>query len=353
MLILSGCLLGAVQIIAGVAIGLWLQRGAGTRFDARSDLHQAGEIAEQLRALADEMSSSAVVHRSQLEQASQQLQADATAGQTGLAELVTNIIGDIVHANQNLQSQLATAEGRLEQQAVEIKAHISRSMTDTLTGIPNRREFNVRLEERMNVWNRRQEVFCLLLVDVDHFKALNDKHGHQAGDAVLAALGKTLRSAVRCGDSVSRYGGEEFAILLPNTTLEQALEVGERVRTEVESQRVNHGGKSISVTISGGLAAIEKGDTAVKLIEKADEALYLAKALGRNQLHVHAACSSNAEIESVSRLAELVAAVDKECAGSAEENSITEAGSSLQRERISRKLTDACNELQRVVEARG
>ena len=137
--------------------------------------------------LASEMSSSVGEHRSEFDQASQLLTVGwRYGGDESIAELVVDVIGDVVHANQNLQSKLDMAEGRLQEQAVEIEAHISRSLTDPLTGLPNRREFNERLEERMGAWNRRHEVFSLLLLDVDHFKKLNDQHGHLAGDQVLA-----------------------------------------------------------------------------------------------------------------------------------------------------------------------
>ena len=204
------------------------------------------------------MSSSVGEHRSQLDQASQLLTTNEGGSDEALAELVVDVIGDIVRANQNLQSKLDTAESRLEEQAVEIEAHISRSLTDPLTGLPNRREFNDRLEERMAAWNRRQEVFSLLMLDVDHFKKLNDEHGHLAGDQVLAAIGRALRGAVRREDAVARYGGEEFAILLPNTSLEQARQVAQNVRDAVARVAVNHNGQKIAVTVSGGLAMIER-----------------------------------------------------------------------------------------------
>ena len=166
------------------------------------------------------------------------------AARTGdtIADLVMNVVGNIVHSNQSLQSKLDTAEGRLQEQAVEIEAHISRSLTDPLTGLPNRREFNERLEERMSAWNRRRESFSLLLLDVDHFKKLNDVHGHLVGDQVLAALGNTLRAAIRREDAVARYGGEEFAILLPNTSVEQAVLVGRKVREAASQIAVNYNG---------------------------------------------------------------------------------------------------------------
>ena len=203
-LVLGGGLLGAVQLAAGIAIGMWLRRSDRSEVHrGRQDMLRANAIANRLKALADEMSSSVGEHRSELDHASQLLTSTEARSDEALAELVVDVIGDMVRANQNLQSKLETAETRLQEQATEIETHISRSMTDPLTGLPNRREFNDRLEERMSAWGRRKEPFTLLILDLDHFKKLNDEHGHLAGDQVLAAMG--LR-AVHC-HSTRRRGG--------------------------------------------------------------------------------------------------------------------------------------------------
>lgn len=356
LLVLGGCLLGAIQLVAGVAIGIWIRRSAGADVDhGRHHMLHASVIAERLKALAGEMSSSANEHRSQLDQASQLLKADGGRPNEALAELVVDVIGDVVRANQNLQSQLEMAENRLEEQALEIEAHISRSLTDPLTGLPNRREFNDRLEERMSAWKRRGEVFSLLLLDVDHFKALNDKHGHPAGDQVLASIGRTLRGAVRREDAVARYGGEEFAILLPNTSLEQAVHVAEKVRDAVARGVVEHNHQKLAVTISGGLAVIETEDTAELLIQKADAALYVAKASGRNRTCTHDGSEAVLAAGPAARLVELIQSAEggNRSAGVSPSGDPVEFGNFLQRDEISAELAQACSELRRVVENRG
>jgi diguanylate cyclase len=321
-------------------------------------------IAKRLQALADEMTSSVGEHRSELDQATQLLTSGKSHTDEDLAGMVVDVIGDIVRANQNLQSKLETAESRLQEQATEIETHISRSLTDALTGLPNRREFNNRLEERMSAWNRRREPFSLLLLDVDHFKKLNDAHGHLAGDQVLAAMGRALRASIRREDAVARYGGEEFAILLPGTTLEQTITVSENVREAVSRLTVNHSGKRLTVTASGGIAAIRADESGDSLIQRADAALYAAKAAGRNCAFLHDGrdCSSIADFQAAGRksadsganLVELINSPDltSQLADEAGKEEISEFGSYLPGDKISVELAQTCEELRKFVKER-
>src|SRR3954469_21127214 len=314
MIVLGGCLLGAVQMIAGVALGMWMRRSTGR--GNQHDLMQASLIAKRLQTLADEMASSAQEHRSKLDDASQLLTSGNAGKDQAMTELVVDVIGEVVRANQKLQVKLDTAEGRLQEQAVEIEAHISRSLTDALTGLPNRREFNTRLEERMAAWNRRREVFSLLLLDVDHFKKLNDRYGHLAGDQVLSTIGRALRTAIRREDAVARFGGEEFAIVLPSTSMDGAIQAAQKVREAVARVSISRGGQQITVTVSGGLATIESNERVEALIQRADSALYAAKAAGRNCTFLHngidcrLAAGSQSEIaqssSAAARLVELI-----------------------------------------------
>ncbi len=366
LLVLGGCLLGAIQLMVGVGIGISARRPAADS-DAyrrgRHDMLQAGAIAKRLQTLANEMSSSVGAHRQELEQASQLLAVDGESGDESIADFVTRVVGDIVLSNQNLQAKLDTAEGRLQEQAVEIEAHISRSLTDPLTGLPNRREFNERLEERMGAWNRRREVFSLLLLDVDHFKKLNDQYGHLTGDQVLASLGGALRGAIRREDAVARYGGEEFAILLPNTSSEQAALVAQKVREAVARTVVNHNQRKIAVTVSCGIASIQPNERVETMIQRADAALYAAKAAGRNCAFVHdgAECRladgiATHSAGTAARLIELIHSPEAEKAPVESEPGNIEApdfGSYLPREAISAELAETCQELRRFLKEHG
>jgi diguanylate cyclase len=364
LVILGGCILGTLQLVAGIVLGMWLRKPRGADdHRGRQDMLQAGMIAKRLQALADEMSTSVGEHRSQLDQASQVLITNNCQTGEPLAELVVDVIGNIVRANYSLQSKLDTAEHRLEEQAVEIEAYISRSLTDPLTGLPNRREFNDRLEERMGAWTRRREVFSLLLLDVDHFKKLNDQHGHVVGDQVLASIGRALRGAIRREDAVARYGGEEFAILLPSTSLGQAIKVAQKVREAVARATVEHNHERIAITVSGGIATISANEQAEMLIERADLALYAAKEAGRNRAFVHDGreCrpadgfQSDPLATGASALVDLIHSPNSDAPAGEESIPVQPAdfGSYLTRETISAELAQTCQELRKFLEERG
>jgi diguanylate cyclase len=363
--VLGGCLIGAIQMAVGIVLGTWARRGSSaTAGPARHDLMQASLIAKRLQDLADEMSSSVGEHRSKLEQASQLLTSGADTSDESLTELVVDVIGNVVRANQGLKSKLDMAEGRLQEQAVEIEAHMSRSLTDALTGLPNRREFNERLEERMGAWNRRRDVFSLLLLDVDHFKKLNDRYGHLAGDEVLATIGRALRGAIRREDSVARFGGEEFAILLTSTTLDNAICAAQKVREAVARVSISRGNQQIAVTVSGGLATVESNERVESLIQRADSALYAAKGAGRNCTFLHngvdcqLAEGSQNEMAQVSNpAARLVKLINSPDAHKPPVEEPTDApdmkfGTFLPRATISAELTQTCDDLRRFLEER-
>ncbi|MFC5547451.1 diguanylate cyclase [Massilia aerilata] len=157
---------------------------------------------------------------------------------------------------------------------------------DHLTGVANRRAFFEAAELELNRNRRTPRPTALILFDADHFKQINDRHGHPAGDRVLRQLGAALSLTFRQVDVVARVGGEEFAVLLPSSTLAGANAVAERLRQLVEGQPVGFEGASIAYTVSAGIAAIGAGETIDldTLMQRADRALYAAKAKGRNRV---------------------------------------------------------------------
>jgi diguanylate cyclase (GGDEF)-like protein len=158
--------------------------------------------------------------------------------------------------------------------------------TDELTGLHNRRSLMNRLKFEVARTRRFRTPLSAVMLDIDHFKLINDRFGHQAGDAVLAAIGRLVRENVRVIDVAGRYGGEELCILLPNTPLEGACKFAETLRSRIEAQVHSVGERTVPVTASLGVGAFNHMDIddADMLLKQADGALYRAKAKGRNRV---------------------------------------------------------------------
>ncbi|SHK64157.1 diguanylate cyclase (GGDEF) domain-containing protein [Marinobacter antarcticus] len=162
------------------------------------------------------------------------------------------------------------------------------ALTDALTSIPNKRALDEHLQRASLLAERHAEEYSLILCDLDHFKEVNDQHGHVVGDHLLRLTAGALETAIRNSDSVYRFGGEEFAILLPHTGEQEARDVADRVRSAVANLRIDCGGTELSVTISCGVARYMPPEGAEQWITRADEALYRAKDQGRNCTRVFA-----------------------------------------------------------------
>lgn len=157
---------------------------------------------------------------------------------------------------------------------------------DALTNLNNRRQFEVRLKQEIATTKRQKNPLCAMMVDIDFFKKVNDTYGHASGDAVLRTVASIIKEHLRESDIPSRYGGEEFAVLLPYTHIEEAKIVGERLRKAVETTPIPIDKKNINVTISMGLAEFSPQETGEYLFKRADSALYEAKESGRNRVCV-------------------------------------------------------------------
>jgi diguanylate cyclase (GGDEF)-like protein len=182
-----------------------------------------------------------------------------------------------------LLSALVSA-GRAHRLALNLAQELHQlATTDGLTGLPNRRQLMTQMETEVHRANRSGRPLSLALLDVDRFKAINDSHGHPAGDAVLQTVAAELRRVTRGGDVLGRLGGEEFAVLMPETSLAKARLAGERLRAAIEKRTIDFpDGSSGRVTISVGVALLAGSEGCDNLISRADAALYEAKASGRN-----------------------------------------------------------------------
>ena len=159
------------------------------------------------------------------------------------------------------------------------------SRTDPLTGLLNRRTFDEITENELYRFRRSRDVYSLLMVDIDHFKQINDQYGHISGDAVIKYIAKTFESNIRPHDKVARFGGEEFCVLLPSTNKQEAYVVAEKLRGIISNTSLSSREGNISFTISIGVSEVEIEDTDhTTILKRADENLYKAKTTGRNRV---------------------------------------------------------------------
>ncbi len=184
---------------------------------------------------------------------------------------------------QELGAQLHDVTARAGNLQQQMKQQQSQALRDSLTGLYNRLAYDERIQQDFEHWKRYQDPLSLLVIDVDHFKTLNDRYGHQTGDKALKILASHLQSNVRDADFAARYGGEEFVIILPRATRDEALKVAEKQRRTIEICGFHYRGQPVPITICCGIAQFHDGDTPESVFQRGDEALYQAKRDGRNR----------------------------------------------------------------------
>jgi len=185
---------------------------------------------------------------------------------------------------QALSSRVAT----MEQEALGFRVHLEeqrqKALIDTLTGLPNRAAWNERLEHEIDQLQRKRSSLLLGILDLDHFKRINDGYGHLAGDKVLKIIAGQLRKRLRASDFIARFGGEEFVILLPTTPMDEGLALLERLREGIEQCPFHFKGEPVTVTVSTGITRFAPGERSDVVLKRADQALYRAKHEGRNRI---------------------------------------------------------------------
>ncbi|MBR9805568.1 diguanylate cyclase, partial [bacterium] len=182
-----------------------------------------------------------------------------------------------------LQEKIKTLETEAKENQRLLAEQVEKSLLDALTQLPNREAYDERITTEFARWQRYRRPLSLAVVDVDHFKSVNDNYGHMAGDNVLRILANTLTKRLRRTDYIARYGGEEFVILMPETGLADAMHVMEQVREKVAETPFHFKSEPLTITVSCGLASFNEGDSIEQVFERADEQLYAAKNGGRNQ----------------------------------------------------------------------
>jgi len=269
---------------AGFGLACYLKRRS--RPENEQDKEQAELAATalaRLQELTQRISADVLHHNSKVQEVSDGLGDGTTISADGLITAVTTLIT----ANEKMQTQLASAEKRLQDQAREIESHVAEARTDALTGLNNRRVFDGEMDRGFADYQRRGRPISVMIIDVDHFKSFNDTHGHQAGDEVLRAVGRVLTRSTLAEHIVCRYGGEEFAIVFPGATIADAATIAETARAAIGDHVVEFEGKQLTVTASAGLAQLLPNESVDDLVKRADEALYASKEEGRNCGHGH------------------------------------------------------------------
>lgn len=213
------------------------------------------------------------------------------AGEAGdaIRELLSNVrkqIADVVEHGRAFEDKLTEYSSEITELTRQLEQSKKAAMLDPITGIGNRRRFEETLKAVLSHITEFNEKVSVLLADVDNFKTVNDTLGHNVGDQVLRLVASNFVSNLKGSDVVARWGGDEFAAILPNTSLENAQTVAETVRKSIGSRSLKNSqtGETMGkVTLSIGVSTFREGDNAHKLIFRADQALYEAKRLGRNR----------------------------------------------------------------------
>lgn len=166
----------------------------------------------------------------------------------------------------------------------DLNKYKTESITDHMTGLYNRKYMEMKLTEEIDRFQRTGIPFCVVIIDIDHFKSVNDKYGHLIGDQVIKHLANLMKDNIRKTDFAFRYGGEEFMMLLTNVDVRNATHVSDQIRKKLEATNFSLKEKSFNCTASFGIALFKKNDTAESVIKRADERLYQAKQGGRNRI---------------------------------------------------------------------
>ncbi|MBL1276923.1 MAG: diguanylate cyclase [Ectothiorhodospiraceae bacterium] len=213
------------------------------------------------------------------------------------AESPVDVIAKLIEETLRMQETSKTLQDELEktnkdlmQLRTDYKRVRQESLIDPLTGIQNRRAFDESLSENCTQAGASHQPLCLLLVDIDFFKKVNDTHGHVVGDAVLKQVANVINDTVRGGDVLARYGGEEFAVLLPNTPMDGAERVADNICNIVRNCSMNQlsvGAEIGRITVSVGVAQFHSSESGEAFVVRSDTALYRAKESGRNRVCTH------------------------------------------------------------------
>lgn len=258
---------------------------------AIKDVRQAlSSIIDSTRGSLEKVAQESGAYQEDLGAAAKQL---TSGDSTDVVDIVAQLIDETVRmqaVGRGLENELTRTNRDLSSLRREFTRVQEESLEDPLTGIQNRRAFDTALAQALEYARANNEELCLLMVDIDHFKSVNDTHGHVVGDAVLKQVAHAINETVRGGDVLARFGGEEFVVLLPNTPMEGAECVADNICNKVRNtymDRRNVGKDIGKVTVSVGVALFAAQESSEEFLVRADTALYRAKESGRNRVCTH------------------------------------------------------------------
>lgn len=204
------------------------------------------------------------------------------ASQEGVERCV-NFVDGLSELGKNMSLELKKAQKKIDDLTSELQETVLALTVDPLTRVTNRKGMIDDLNSVIQAGETKALPIVLLMIDADNFKLINDEHGHLAGDKVLYFFAQSIKSVIRGGDKVYRYGGEEFAVVLSRCDREQAFEVADKIRSKIEQSHLIYSGKTIKMTVSVGATIHHAGDSYDAFVGRADDALYRAKKEGKNR----------------------------------------------------------------------
>ena len=280
--LIGGAVVCLILMTVGFAFvaGLWLGRRAASA--ESTDPENPDRVADMINGLY-QWTNGIARDVSDFRQHVDNLQSSGGSDSSGSAPanaLDPKSIEAFQSAHQEIQERLTAAEATLQSQAEEIEVFVNEARCDALTGVANRRAFDEEMSRHYAEFRRYGTPLCVCMIDIDFFKMFNDTHGHQAGDAVLAIAADRLQTAMRTSDIVTRYGGEEFAIILVPTALQESCRAAERARLAICESPIDFESQRLDVTASCGVAEATTDESISSLIQRADKALYAAKESG-------------------------------------------------------------------------
>ncbi|MEX2137820.1 MAG: diguanylate cyclase [Pirellulales bacterium] len=244
----------------------------------RRDLKRAQQVAKELEKIAESVRQHLAAHHASIVEFKDRVFSLGTEQNEPSWHELRKEAESMIKPTMKLATQLASAYDEIRQQTGYLMS-FTEVRTDPLTRVSNRRALDEYLASHFALMNRYKLPFSIVIFDIDHFKHINDEQGHAYGDSLLASVARVLADSVRDTDLVTRYGGEEFVVVMPQTMLEGGCIFANRLRERIET--------TLPLTISGGVAAAADGDNSQSLLARADAALYGAKAAGRNRVFFH------------------------------------------------------------------